>query len=126
MPELNTDLTKVARDVAGIAKDATYVAIGIGVIGYQKAQVQRHELAKRIGSPRATAEQRLAGVRTDLAGAVHAVDARVEDVFTRVEAVLVPLEDKLPTQAREVARQVRSQATEVRQQIRSAILSAAA
>ncbi|MDA8342608.1 MAG: hypothetical protein M0007_10365 [Actinomycetota bacterium] len=126
MPELNTDLTKVARDVAGIAKDATYVAIGIGVIGYQKAQVRRHELVKRLGDPRVTAEQRLATVRTDLSGAVHAVDARVEDAFARVEAALLPFEDRLPAQAREVARQVRNQATEVRQQIRSAILSAAA
>ncbi len=55
-PEFNTDLTKAAKDVAAVAKDATYVVIGAGVLGFQQAQVQRQELLKRLSDPKADFE----------------------------------------------------------------------
>ncbi len=51
IPEINTDVAKAARDVAAVAKDATYVVIGAGVLGFQQLQVQRQELKKRLGRP---------------------------------------------------------------------------
>ena len=44
MPELKLD------DLSKSAKDAFYVTVGLGVIAMQKAQVQRHELEKRLKS----------------------------------------------------------------------------
>ena len=48
IPDIDTDLTRAARDIAAVAKDATYVVIGAGVLGFQQVQVQRQELLKRL------------------------------------------------------------------------------
>ena len=55
MPDFPTNLTNTAKDFTTVAKDAGYVAIGLGVIGFQKAQVQRQELLKRLSSCRTPA-----------------------------------------------------------------------
>src|ERR1700674_3406777 len=74
IPEFTADLTKAAHDLADVAKDATYVVIGAGVLGFQKAQVHRQELQKRLGDPKATVEDRLQAARSDLGEAIHAFD----------------------------------------------------
>ncbi len=122
IPEFSTDLSKAARDLADVAKDATYVVIGAGVLGFQKAQVQRQELAKRLADPRSTLEGRLQGARADVGSAVHTVDAKLEDLIARLEAAFVPLEDRLPTQARDLSKQAKVQAREARNQVRARIL----
>ena len=38
-------------DVNKALQDAAYVAVGLGVIGFQKAQVRRRELARLVGEP---------------------------------------------------------------------------
>ena len=103
MPDINTDFTKAAKDVAAIAKDATYVVIGAGVLGYQQAQVQRQELRKLLAEPKADIEDRVASVRTDLSGALRNVDTtvvnlaeRLEEIIERLETAVAPLEDRLP------------------------------
>jgi hypothetical protein len=121
IPEFSTDLTKAAHDLADVAKDATYVVIGAGVLGFQKAQVQRQELRKRLSDPRTTIESRLQGARADFGSAVHTVDAKVEDLIARIEAAFVPLEDRLPAQARDLSKQAKVQAREARQQVRTRI-----
>jgi exonuclease VII small subunit len=132
-PEFNTDLSKAAKDVAAVAKDATYVVIGAGVLGYQHAQVQRHELLKRLSDPKADLEGKVAAVRTDLSGALHTVDTtveslmeRFEEIIERLESAVAPLEDHLPPQARALAKQAHVQAKEARTQIRNRRPSAAA
>ena len=133
MPEINTDITKAARDIANVAKDATYVVIGAGVLGYQQAQVRRQELARRLADPKSGIEERVATVRTDFSGAVHNVDAKVdglmermEEIIGRVEAVIAPFEDRLPSQARDLAKQAHVQAKEARSQLRTLIPTTAA
>jgi hypothetical protein len=125
MPDFTADLSKAAQDLANAAKDVTYVVIGVGVLGYQKAQVQRREILKRLSDPKAGIEGRIQGVRTDLSGAMQAVDAKVEDLIAKVEAAFVPIEDRLPGQARDLAKQVQVQAREARRQIRDRILTVA-
>ena len=63
MPDFPTNLTSTAKDITTVAKDAGYVAVGLGVIGFQKAQVQRQELIKRLSDPRNDIETRLSEVR---------------------------------------------------------------
>jgi len=132
-PEINTDVTKAAKDIAAVAKDATYVVIGAGVLGFQQAQVQRQELMKRLAEPRSGIEDRVTAARSDLSGALHSVDVtveglmeRFEDIIQRLEAAVAPLEDRLPAQARDLAKQAHVQAKEARTQIRSRIPTAAA
>jgi polyhydroxyalkanoate synthesis regulator phasin len=133
IPDINTDVTKAAKDIAAVAKDATYVVIGAGVLGFQQAQVQRQELLKRLAEPKADIEGRVTAVRTDLSGALHSVDTtvdnlaeRLEEIIERLEAAVAPLEDRLPTQARDVAKQAHVQAKEARTQLRSRIPTVAA
>ncbi len=133
MPEFNTDVTKTAKEIAAVAKDATYVVIGAGVLGFQQAQVQRQELMKRLAEPKAGIEDRVTTARSDLSGAIHSVDLtveglmeRVEDLIERLEAAVAPLEDRLPGQARDLAKQAHVQAREARSQLRSRIPTAAA
>jgi hypothetical protein len=133
IPEINTDVAKAAKDLAAVAKDATYVIIGAGVLGFQQAQVQRQELKKRLAEPRAGLEDRVNAARSDLSEALHTVDVtveglmeRFEEMIERLEAAVAPYEDRLPTQARDLAKQAHVQAKEARSQIRSRIPTAAA
>ena len=133
IPEINTDVAKAAKDIAAVAKDATYVVIGAGVLGFQQAQVQRQELMKRLAEPKAGIEDRVNAVRSDLSGALHTVDTTVEEMMVRFEELIerfesavAPLEDRLPTQARDLAKQAHVQAKEARTQIRSKIPTVAA
>jgi len=125
MPEINTNINKAAQDLANVAKDATYVVIGAGVLGFQKAQVQRQDLLKRLGDPKVEVGSRIQGVRSDLSGAIHTVNAQLEDLISKVEAAFAPFEDRLPTPARDLAKQVHVQAKETRSQIRHRILTVA-
>ena len=133
IPEINTDVAQAAKDIAAVAKDATYVVIGAGVLGFQQAQVQRQELMKRLAEPKAGIEDRVTAARSDFSGALHTVDStveglmgRFEEMIERLEAAVAPLEDRLPTQARDLAKQAHVQAKEARSQIRSRIPTAAA
>ena len=122
IPEFNTDLSKAAHDLADVAKDATYVVIGAGVLGFQKAQVQRQELSSASPSPGRPSKiaSRACGPTS---AAVHTVDTKVEDLIARIEAAFVPLEDRLPAQARDLTKQAKVQAKEARNQVRTRILT---
>jgi hypothetical protein len=130
IPDLNADVAKAAKDVAAVAKDATYVVIGAGVLGYQQLQVQRQELRKRLQDPRSGLSGRVTSART---GALKDVDAtvdefvdRVEEIIERVEAAFAPFEDRLPPQARDLAKQAHVQARQARDQLRTLIPTAGA
>ena len=133
MPDFTTDLTKAAKDIANLAKDATYVVIGAGVLGFQQLQVHRQELINRLDGPTAGLGDRVAAVRSDVNEAVRGVDAkldvlldRVEQIIDRVEAAVAPFEERLPTQARDLATQAHAQAREARTQLRTFRTSAVA
>ena len=138
MPDRNPDLNAVAADVARAARDVAYVAVGAGVLGFQRAQVHRHELGKRLATARAamadgTASTDGAGEPVSgLCGAIHALDKVVDDtvegLVTWVEATVTPLEERLPEpgrtvakQAHLVAKQAHVQAREARSQLRDRI-----
>ena len=90
IPEFSTDLSKAARDLADVARDATYVVIGAGVLGVQKAQVQRQELRKRLADPRSSVELRLADAKADLQQVVQTFDARIEEFIAAHRGRLRP------------------------------------
>ncbi len=140
MPEIPADLSKAVKDVATVAKDATYVVIGAGVLGFQRLQVRRQELRKLLADPKAsfdqgvtTVHQGVTTVRSDLGTALENFDStvvtladRLEELIERLEGAVAPLEDKLPTQARDLAKQAHTQAREARTQLRSKIPTVAA
>ena len=121
MPELK-DITD---EITKTARDAAYVVVGLGVLGFQRAQVQRQELQKRLVEPRSQLEGRLDEVRGEFTRRAKDVDEAVELVIGRIEASLGPIEERLPVPARDLVKQAHSQAREARQQLRRLLSTAA-
>lgn len=118
---------KPIDDVTKVLKDALYVSVGLGVLAFQRAQVQRQELRKRFertGVPGLSGAD--AGVQfTKLTGVVDdrvkEIEQRMEAVEERIEALLDQLESRLPTQVSDVTKQVRAVAKEARNQARDQV-----
>ncbi|MBA2608957.1 MAG: hypothetical protein H0U92_08475, partial [Actinobacteria bacterium] len=53
-------------NVSDNLRDATYIAIGMGVMGVQRAQVRREELGKQLAEQRNSLEARVTDVRSTL------------------------------------------------------------
>jgi hypothetical protein len=84
-------------------RDAAYIAIGMGVIGVQRAQVRREELLK------------------DLNEAIKQADAAISPVVEAIEARLDTVVDKLPAQAKQFVEPARQIGKDARQQVRSRV-----
>jgi enoyl-CoA hydratase/carnithine racemase len=123
VPELN-DLTELPGEVANIARDAAYVFVGLGVLGFQRAQVQRVELQSKLATD-LTLDERMTDLREAVANGFHQVDELVESAIHFVEATIAPIEEQLPTVAREVAKRAHDQAREIRTQLRELVAPAA-
>ena len=84
------------QDVTKTLKDAAYVAVGLGVIGFQRAQVRRVELTKQFEGQRKELETQLGEVRGQLTEAAKGLQARVQPVLqARVQPVLTEVEGRV-------------------------------
>src|SRR6201996_7483856 len=101
MPEVPTNITTLSKGVTDLARDAAYVAVGLGVLGYQRVQVQRVELQNRL-SKDFSLDQRIGEVRRAGARGTHQLDDLAETAAQFVETTLQPLEDKLPSTVSQV------------------------
>jgi hypothetical protein len=119
MPEL-TDLT---NEVATLAKGAAYVVVGLGVLGFQRAQVERRQLQDKLSTE--LPADRLAELRSALVSGIQRLDGLVDGASQLVETTLEPLEEQLPAAARDAARRARRQVRDVHQQVRGRIVPAA-
>ncbi len=97
-------------DISKTVKDSIYVTIGLGVIAFQKAQVQRQELKKQV-------DTNLSGTRSLVGDSLKTVQERLEAVEGRIDSVLDDVEQQLPDQARSVMRQARDVAKDTRTQL---------
>ena len=107
------------QDLTKTLKDAAYVAVGFGVIAFQKAQVRRRELEKQLETSRVQLREQFAKVADE-------VEERIEPVVEAVDAQLDLLEERLPEQAREVFKQVRTTAKDAGEQFRARLATTAA
>ncbi len=123
MPDVPTNLTNLSKGVTDLARDAAYVAVGLGVLGYQRAQVQRVELQNRL-SKDLSLDQRLVEVRQGVTKGIHQIDDLAESAVQFVETTLQPLEGRLPSSLTVVTTKAREQAREVRIQIRQRVRAA--
>jgi hypothetical protein len=94
MTDIRDGLHDVAQAVADLAKEAAYVAIGVGVLEFQRAQVRRHELA--------CARKLISGRPKDF-------DETVAQVRKAVDANIDPILALIPEQAQAVVRQTRDE-----------------
>ncbi len=122
-------------DIRNIAKDAAYVAVGFGVIGFQKAQVRRQELRKQLdgqlgeaktgfGQLSTTVEEQVKLLEERFAALGEQVEKYGDDIEARLEKVLDELETKIPTQAREYFTTARTAAKDARGQVRQLVRTA--
>jgi hypothetical protein len=120
MPNVNTNLSTLSKGVTDLARDAAYVAVGLGVLGYQRVQVQRVELQNKL-SKDLSLEQRLGDVREGVAKGIHQIDDLAESATNFVESTIQPLEERLPSSVTQLTSKARAQAREVRTQIRQRV-----
>jgi hypothetical protein len=120
MPYVNTNLSTFSKGVTDLARDAAYVAVGLGVLGYQRVQVQRVELKNKL-SQDLELDQRLGDVRQGVAKGIHQIDDLAESATHFVESTLQPLEERLPASVTQLTTKAREQAREVRTQIRQRV-----
>jgi hypothetical protein len=115
-----TELRDVTKGLGDLGRDTAYVLVGLGVLGFQRAQVERVELQRKFNIE-LPVDELLAGARMELARRIQLVDNVVETAFQIVETTIEPFEDQLPPVAREVTTRAREGAREVRGQIREVI-----
>jgi chromosome segregation ATPase len=94
------------NDPRTLLKDAGYVAVGLGVIAFQRAQVRRRELEKQLGDAgeqidklSAAVEEARTLVEARVATLGEQLDRTVDDLEGRVSAALDEVRNLLPEQA---------------------------
>jgi hypothetical protein len=117
MPDVTNNINTLSKGVTDLARDAAYVAVGLGVLAYQRAQVQRLELQNRL-SQDFSLEQTIGEVRQGVAKGYAQIDDLAEQAVQFVETTFQPLEDRLPPSVTQLTIRAREQGREVRSQIR--------
>ena len=119
MAELKLD------EITKAVKDAAYVTVGLGVIGFQKLQVQRVELDTNLKGQVADARGELKKLGTSFDDQIKTVEARLTAVESQIDALLDQLQERLPDQAADLVSQARTAAKEAREQVRGLVARAA-
>lgn len=104
-------MADVKKTVQKTLQEAAYVAVGVGVLGFQRAQVRRQEVRKQLAARRdelgTQVETYVGEYRTKLAELAGRVEPVVKELEQRIEPVLDDIEGRLPGQAKELVQQVR-------------------
>lgn len=119
-------------DLQTVLKDAAYVTVGLGVITFQRAQVQRQEIKKQLEAQLGDARGNLSKLSETVEERVKQLEERFETVQTQVETALTEIEEnvdkaldevstRLPEPAREAFTNVRTAARDARTQLRSRV-----
>jgi hypothetical protein len=120
MPDVTTNIGTLSKGVTDLARDAAYIAVGLGVLGYQRVQVQRVELQNRL-SQDFSLEERVDDVRQGVAKGFRQIDDLAESAAHFVETTMQPIEEKLPAQVTQLTAKAREQAREMRAQVRQRV-----
>lgn len=110
------DVDKAAAELNKALREAAYVAVGLGVIGFQKAQVRRVELTRQLESQVDTA-----ALRSQLSDLARSVDEAMTPIRGQLNDGLDRIQDALPPTAREVVHTLRDAAASQEQALRQAI-----
>ncbi len=123
MPNVTANIGSLSKGATDLARDAAYVAVGLGVLGYQRVQVHRVELQNRLSQDLAL-DQHIDEMRQGVAKGIRQIDDITESAVRFVETTLQPLEERLPSPVTQVTAKAREQAREVRTQIRDRVRAA--
>ena len=111
----------VAGTLKDTIKDAAYVTVGMGVLGFQRAQVRRVELTKQIEEQVKTIEAQVAEGRKTVAGLTTQIDGIVAPVRLQLEAQLDTIEAALPPSVAELFKQARAAAHQTEDAVRKSL-----
>ncbi|HZQ26803.1 MAG TPA: hypothetical protein VFA94_03790 [Acidimicrobiales bacterium] len=100
-------------DVTKTLKDAGYVLVGLGVIGFQKAQVRRHELTQELEVRTKDLEAQLNELRGQVTKVTKDLEGKLEPVLQEIEGRIEELEGFLPEQMADLMKQARTTAREL-------------
>jgi hypothetical protein len=98
------------EDIPRVVEDTVYTAVGLGILGFQRVQVQRQQLKRSLSSS-------CGEVLEAFDDRVKLVEERMADLDDRFDAVFDAVEPRLPEPAREAARQVVTLAREARDHV---------
>lgn len=126
MPEFkfaNIDIEKAATEFNNAVKEAAYVAVGLGVLGFQRAQVQRVELMKQLESQLSGLSGLSGNLNTQAEAYVKAAKEQVAELraqLNKLSSEIIPSEvpdaAAVRTQLTGLAKQVDEAVAPVRQQ----------
>jgi len=128
MNDTGQDLDNLAESLAELVKEAAYVAVGAGVLGFQKAQVRRQELiraarhARRLAGISRGFASSFSGGREQMASRATDFDATVVQVIKLVDSTLEPVLQRLP----EGMQTILLQAREARDELRTRVFGSSA
>lgn len=94
MPDMNFpafDINKAATEINNALRDGAYVAVGLGVLGFQRAQVHRVELTKQIEAQLGDWEEFLATAREQAETQVHALRTQLTGLARTIDERVAPL-----------------------------------
>ena len=120
MPEINIptiDLEQAAADFNNALKEAAYVAVGLGVLGFQRAQVQRVELMKQLEAQLSSLSTFSSTLNTQLETYIATARQQLAEARTQLNKLST---DALPTELPDVAA-VRTQLTELAKSVDEAV-----
>jgi hypothetical protein len=123
MADLREDLNKTAEELTKAAQEAAYIAVGLGVIGFQRAQVARRELMAQFERQMGSPGEKAGEVRAQAAKAWKGLDDAVSQLIEQADATLEPVAARLPEQAQELVKQVQGLRDQVRDQVRGYVES---
>ena len=99
-------------------KDAAYVTIGLGVLGFQKAQVRRNELTKQLEAQIKQLEAQVPEVRRTVNGIATQLDGYVAPARQQLAHQLDTVEGTLPPQIQDLVKQARTVAHQTEDTLR--------
>ena len=125
MTSTPNQLNEITEQMTKAAKDALYVSIGLGVLAFQKAQVQRHDLTKTVEAGLSRGREQFTKLAANFEGPLGQFDAQVDAIEARLDNVLDGVQARLPKPAADAIDQVRKTAKAARTQVRDLVRSAA-
>jgi hypothetical protein len=115
MPDIRQDLAKTAEKVATMAMEVAYVAIGVGILAFNRAQVRRQGLAD--AAERANLDGSIVEARNEVAKRLKDFDDSVGQLIKTFDATLDPVWERLPEPAQAVVQQAKGARDQVRSRI---------
>lgn len=104
----------MVQQLTHTARDAAYTAVGLGVLGFQRAQVRRRELERQLQDPDGPLSAQLSGARTELGRLARELDRCLGPVVAQLDEGLGRVQSSLPEPAAQALSLARQQADRAR------------